>query len=166
MLKIAFKLHCLHLDPEFPLQMWNVLDRDYTGSTRTTNALDTYRHSLNALISCQHPTIWRTSKHSTNLRSCSFRPSAARNNRIQNLTDNYTRADADRLLRGIAYNYMGSHNLAEGGTTVSGPSSDVPTPPFGPSWPRWSWRNGWLMRKWLTAWWGDLHHIVVWNGSD
>ena len=53
-----------HIDPEFPLQMWNVLDRDSAGSTRTTNALEAYHHSFNATISCQHPTIWRTSKHS------------------------------------------------------------------------------------------------------
>ena len=106
MLKIAFKLHCLCLDPEFPLQMWNILDRDSTGFTRTTNALEAYHYSFDALISCQHPTILRTSKLSqvsTNLRGCSFRLIAARNKRIQDLIDSYIRAYANRLLRGIAY---------------------------------------------------------------
>ena len=109
------------LGPKFPMQMWNVLDRASTGSTRTTNALEAYHHSFNARISCQHPTIWKLLDSlknqqalSTNTiqrveRCCSFRPSAAkatRNTRIQNLIDNYTRADADRLLRGIAFNCM------------------------------------------------------------
>ena len=45
-------------DPAFPHQMWNVLNRHHQGSTRTTNALEAFHHSFNALISCQHPSIW------------------------------------------------------------------------------------------------------------
>ena len=48
----------LRRDPAFPHQMWNVLNRHDQGSTRTTNALEAFHHSFNALISCQNPSIW------------------------------------------------------------------------------------------------------------
>ena len=40
------------LPPKFSLHMWNVHDRSSTGSTRTTNSLEAFHHSFNALISC------------------------------------------------------------------------------------------------------------------
>ena len=42
-----------------PHQMWNVLDRTSIGSTRTTNSLEAFHHTFNALVSCQHPTVWK-----------------------------------------------------------------------------------------------------------
>ena len=47
------------LTPDFPIQMWNALERSAAGSTRTTNALEAYHHAFNALISCQHPYAWK-----------------------------------------------------------------------------------------------------------
>ena len=46
------------LAPIFPHHMWNVLDRASTGSTRTTNSFEAFHHTFNALVSCQHPTVW------------------------------------------------------------------------------------------------------------
>ena len=43
------------LPPMFSHHMWNVLDRAGTGSTRTTNALESFHHSFNSLLSCTHP---------------------------------------------------------------------------------------------------------------
>ena len=42
----------------FPAAMWNVAGRHFTGSTRTTNALEVFHHSFNSLVACQHPSIW------------------------------------------------------------------------------------------------------------
>ena len=47
------------LTPHFPIQMWNALERSAACSTRTTNALEAYHHAFNALISCQHPSVWK-----------------------------------------------------------------------------------------------------------
>ena len=109
------------LNPEFPLQMWNVLDRASTGSTRTTNALEAFHHSFNSLISCQHPSIFKLldglkSQQSLSnntmqrvARGCTFKPNKmqeGRNTRIQALIAGYNRADAARFLRGIALNYI------------------------------------------------------------
>ena len=44
--------------PIFPLAMWNVHGRHFTGTTRTTNALESFHHAFNSLLSCKHPTIW------------------------------------------------------------------------------------------------------------
>ena len=30
-----------------------------TGSTRTTNALESFHHSFNSLLSCTHPAVWK-----------------------------------------------------------------------------------------------------------
>ena len=46
------------LPPMFSHHMWNVLDRAGTGSTRTTNALESFHHSFNSLLSCTHPASW------------------------------------------------------------------------------------------------------------
>ena len=104
--------------PDFPIQMWNALERSAAGSTRTTNATEAYYHAFNALISCQHPSVWKfldSLKNQQALtantmqriqRGCSFRPrptEAARNTRIVNLI---TRATADSFLRRIAFNYI------------------------------------------------------------
>ena len=67
----------------------------------------------NLIRYCQHPKIWKlldSLKIQQALSTNTIHPGAAeatRNNRIQNLIDNYTRSDADRLRRRIAYNYMG-----------------------------------------------------------
>ena len=47
------------LPPMFSHHMWNVLDRAGTGSTRTTNALESFHHSFNSLLSCTHPAVWK-----------------------------------------------------------------------------------------------------------
>ena len=47
------------LPPMFSHHMWNVLDRAGTGSTRTTNALESFHHSFNSLLSCIHPAVWK-----------------------------------------------------------------------------------------------------------
>ena len=109
------------LPPDFPIEMWNVLERSSAGSTRTTNSLEAYHHSFNVLIPCPHPPVWKFLKSPqkqealTNntlqriQRGCSFRTSpveAERNTRIQTLISNYTRATADSFLRGISFNYM------------------------------------------------------------
>ena len=111
----------LRRDPAFPHQMWNVLDRHDQGSTRTTNALEAFHHSFNALISCQHPSIWtlldslkRQQALTLNTiseiqRGQTFNPSAKermRNDRIMRLVSQYSPANADRTLRGIAYNFF------------------------------------------------------------
>ena len=36
----------------FPAAMWNVVGRHYTGSTRTTDALEAFHHSFNSLVAC------------------------------------------------------------------------------------------------------------------
>ena len=46
------------LPPIFPHSMWNLLGRHYTGSTRTTNTLESYHHSFNSFLSGHHPPIW------------------------------------------------------------------------------------------------------------
>ena len=43
---------------KFPAAMWNVVGCHFTGSTRTTNALEAFHHSFNSLVACQHPSIW------------------------------------------------------------------------------------------------------------
>ena len=106
------------LAPIFPHQMWNVLDR---ASTRTMNSLKAFHHTFKALVSCQHPTVWKlllALEKQHNLtedtliriqRGDSFRTSAKetrRNERLSALINNYTRATADNLLRGVAYNCM------------------------------------------------------------
>ena len=47
------------LPPMFSHHMWNVLDRAGTGSTRTTNSLESFHHSFNSLLSCTHPAVWK-----------------------------------------------------------------------------------------------------------
>ena len=42
----------------FPAAMWNFVGRHFTGSTRTTNALEAFHHSFNSFVACQHPSIW------------------------------------------------------------------------------------------------------------
>ena len=111
----------LRRDPAFPHQMWNVLNRHDQGSTRTTNALEAFHHSFNALISCQHPSIWtlldslkRQQALTLNTiseiqRGQTFHTSAKermRNDRIMRLVSQYSPANADRTLRGIAYNFF------------------------------------------------------------
>ena len=109
------------LPPTFPHHMWNVLNRAASGSTRTTNALEAFHHTFNSLLSCQHPTVWSLlsslqtqQNHSRSTifkinRGEQFKTSAVerrRNVRISNLVSDYTRATADTMLRGIAFNYM------------------------------------------------------------
>ena len=91
------------------------------GSSRTTNALESFHHTLNSLLTYQHPIIWKlleSLESQQNLlrstifkigRGDSFRPTVQErisNERIQNLVSSYTQATADDLRRGIAYNYM------------------------------------------------------------
>ena len=45
------------LPPMFSHHMWHVLDRAGTGSTRTTNALESFHHC--SLLSCTHPAVWK-----------------------------------------------------------------------------------------------------------
>ena len=109
------------LPPIFPHQMWNVLGRHFHGSTRTTNSLEAFHNGFNALISCQHPTIWKLLPALQNVqhltlntltricRGDTFRHSSAeatRNRRIITLIMTYNRNTADETLRGIAYNYL------------------------------------------------------------
>ena len=109
------------LPPTYPHHMWNVLNRAASGSTRTTNALEAFHHTFNSLLSCQHPTVWSLlsslqtqQNHSRSTifkinRGEQFKTSAVerrRNVRISNLVSDYTRATADTMLRGIAFNYM------------------------------------------------------------
>ena len=109
------------LPPMFPHYMWNVLGRAGTGSTRTTNALESYHHSFNWLLSCTHPNVWKlleslaAQQNQTRSRMLrisrgdTFKVSAInriRNERIRNLISNYTRARAMDFLRGIGYNYL------------------------------------------------------------
>ena len=104
-----------------PHQMLNVLDRHDQGSTRTSNALEAFHDSFNVLISCQHPSIWtlldslkRQQALTLNTiseiqREKTFQPSAKermRNDWIMRLVSQYSPANADRTLRGIAYNYF------------------------------------------------------------
>ena len=109
------------LPPMFSHHMWNVLDRADSGSTRTTNALESFHHSFNSLLSCAHPTVWKllesleAQQNQTRLRMLKisrgdiFVPSAinsGRNKRIRNLVSSYTRPNALNFIRGIAYNYL------------------------------------------------------------
>ena len=107
--------------PIFLHDMWNVLGRHCTGSTRTTNALESFHYSFNSLLTCQHPSIWvllkslqRQQALTDNIlvhidRGDTKQPSAkerSRNERIVNLVTKYNPADANKTLRGITYNYM------------------------------------------------------------
>jgi len=44
--------------PLFPHEIWNVVGRHHTGSSRTTNSLEAFQHAFNSLLTCQHPSIW------------------------------------------------------------------------------------------------------------
>ena len=101
--------------PIFPLAMYKVHGRHFTGTTRTTNALESFHHALNSLISCKHPTIWVLLKALTDntlvhIARGEQKPVTAkqttRNARIVTLVSTYSSIDADRTLRGIAFNYM------------------------------------------------------------
>lgn len=107
--------------PMFPLQMWNVLGRHQAGSTRTTNSLEAFHHSFNALISCHHPTIWKLlpalqkQQHLTMntihriCRGDTFRTSskeAVRNQRLATIVLNYDSSNIDNTLKGITFNYL------------------------------------------------------------
>ena len=109
------------LPPMFSHHMWNVLDRAGTGSTRTTNALESFHHSFNSLLSCIHPAVWKllesleAQQNQTRSRMLrisrgdTFKASAInrrRNERIMNLISQYTLAKAMDFLRGIGYNYL------------------------------------------------------------
>ena len=109
------------LQPMFPHSMWNVLGRHFNGSSRTTNSLESYHHSFNALISCQHPTIWvllaslkkqhaLTDNVMTRItRGDIYQHSkveATRNRRLITLVMQYSAENANQTLRGIAYNYL------------------------------------------------------------
>ena len=106
--------------PIFPLAMWNVHGRHFTGTTRTTNALESFHHAFNSLLSCKHPTIWvllkalhrqqaLTDNTLAHIARGEQKPvtakQASRNARIVTLVSAYSSSDADRTLRGIAYNY-------------------------------------------------------------
>ena len=109
------------LPPMFSHHMWNVLDRAETGSTRATNALESFHHSYNYLLSCTYPAVWKllesleaqqNQNRSRMLgisRGDTFKVSAInrrRNERIMNLISHYTLANAMDFLRGIGYNYL------------------------------------------------------------
>ena len=109
------------LPPMFSHHMWNVLDRAGTGSTRTTNALESFHHSFNSLLSCTHPAVWKllesleAQQNQTRSRMLrisrgdTFKASAInrkRNERIMNLISQYTLANTMDFLRGIGYNYL------------------------------------------------------------
>ena len=78
------------------------LDGSGTGSTRTTNALDSFYHSFNSLLSCTHPAVWKLLEsleaQQNHTRSRMLRIS--RNERIMNLISHYTLANAMDFLRG------------------------------------------------------------------
>ena len=44
--------------PIFPRHIWNLQEHSSTGLTRTTNSLEAYHHSFNALVSCQQLSLW------------------------------------------------------------------------------------------------------------
>ena len=109
--------------PIYPLAMWNVHGRHFTGKTRTTNALESFHHAFYSLLSCKHPTIWvllkalhrqqaLTDNTLVHIARGEQKPVTAkqttRNARIVTLvsTLTYSSIDADRTLRGIAFNYM------------------------------------------------------------
>ena len=62
------------LTPDFPIQVWNALERSAAGSTLTTNALEDYHHAFNALISCQHPSVWKCNINPTIIVNNEFLP--------------------------------------------------------------------------------------------
>lgn len=107
--------------PIFPLSMWNVVGRHFTGTTRTTNALESFHHAINSLLTCKHPTIWVLLKALHRQQALTNNTLAqiargetkrlvaaqkARNARITTLVSNYSNTDTDKTLRGVAYNYM------------------------------------------------------------
>ena len=99
----------------FSHHMWNVLDRAGTGSTRTTNALESFHHSFNSLLSWKLLESLEAQQNQTRSRMLrisrgdTFKVSAInrrRNERIMNLISHYTLANAMDFLRGIGYNYL------------------------------------------------------------
>ena len=100
--------------PIFPLAMWNVHGRQFTGTTRTTNALESFHHAFNSLLSCKHPTIWvllnaihrqqaLTDNTLVHIARGEQKPVTAkqttRNARIVTLVSTYSSIDADITLR-------------------------------------------------------------------
>ena len=93
--------------PIFPLAMWNVHGRHFTGTTRTTNALEAFHHAFNSLLSCKHPTIWVLLK-------ALHRQQALTDNTLAHIARGeqksvtakqvsaYSSSDADRTLRGFS----------------------------------------------------------------
>ena len=109
------------LPPMFSHHMWSVLDRAGTGSTRTNNALESFHHSFNSLLSCTHPAVWKLlesleaqQNHTRSQmlrisRRDTFKVSAInrrRNQRVMNLISHYTLANSMDFLRGIGYIYL------------------------------------------------------------
>ena len=107
----------------FPAAMWNFVGRHFTGSTRTTNALEEFHHSFTSLVACQHPSIWvllkslqRQQALTDNMLSHiaqgeiklpgTTTSERARNARIATHVSAYDRSDPEKTLRGIVFNYM------------------------------------------------------------
>jgi hypothetical protein len=42
----------------FPIHIWNQFDSAGEGIARTTNSVEGWHHSLQALFMCKHPTVW------------------------------------------------------------------------------------------------------------
>ena len=105
------------LTPDFPILMWNTLERSAAGSTgylyyKRLGSLPPRLQRADILpspIYMEVPGLPEEPAGSHSQHGSSFRPrpsEAARNTRIVNLISCYTRATADSFLRGIAFNYM------------------------------------------------------------
>lgn len=45
--------------PLFPVEIWNQFESAGTGIARTNNICEGWHHSLQSLLQCSHPTLWR-----------------------------------------------------------------------------------------------------------
>ena len=100
----------------FPAAMWNFVGRHFTGSTRTTNALEAFHQSFTSLVACQHPSIWvllkslqRQQALTDNMLSHIAQGETklpgnrerARNARIATHVSAYDRSDPEKLYEGL-----------------------------------------------------------------
>ena len=99
--------------PIFADHLWNLQELSSTGSTRTTDSFEASLltstaeepHSQQALSQGTINDIHKGSKFTVNSKE------RRRNERIEKLASEYTRAGVNRLIHGIAPNYMTSINF-------------------------------------------------------
>ena len=114
-----------HQAPQFPLNLWNYCYETPFGLPRTTNAVEAWHRSFNAIVSCHHPSIWKfTAAHKrvqglVEVRQAKFiagapptkrRRAQASEQALYNLAAGYNHRPGLEFLRGEAHHSDGGIN--------------------------------------------------------